>query len=116
MVNVGMSSDTSEFANKIDNPISVCHYPHGTSKCNKIEHKMFSFISLNWKGKPLENFESIVKFIAGTSKRQGLRVKAKLDKNEYTKGQKISDEEYKEIRLKFSKMFPLWNYKIESFE
>ena len=105
-----------DLANKLDMPISVCHYPPGTSKWNKIEHKMFSFISLNWKGKPLENFESIVKLIAGTTTRQGLRVKARLDKNRYIKGQKISDDKFNEIRLGFSEKFPLWNYKIDAFE
>jgi len=101
-----------ELSNKIGLSITVCHYPPGTSKWNKIEHKMFSYISMNWKGKPLENYESIVNLIAGTKTKSGLKIKSKLDKAQYKKGQKISDEEFGEINLKFSKKFPLWNYKI----
>jgi len=101
-----------ELSNKIGISITVCHYPPGTSKWNKIEHKMFSYISMNWKGKPLENYESIVKLIAKTKTKSGLRIKSKLDTSQYKTGQKISDDEFSEINLKFNKKFPLWNYKI----
>lgn len=104
-----------ELANKLGISITVCHYPPGTSKWNKIEHKMFSHISMNWKGKPLENYESIVKLISGTKTKGGLKVKSKLDQAQYKKGKKISDDEFGEINLKFNKKFPLWNYKIEPF-
>ena len=102
-----------DLANKIGISITVCHYPPGTSKWNKIEHRMFSFISLNWKGKPLENYESVVNLIASTKTRKGLTVKARLDKIKYEKGIKISDEEFEKISLKFHKRFPSWNYTID---
>ena len=104
-----------ELANKIGISITVCHYPPGTSKWNKIEHRMFSFISLNWKGRPLENYESIVKLIASTKTKKGLKVKARLDKVTYKKGKKISKEEFEDISLKFNKKFPAWNYTIHPF-
>src|SRR5260370_1108211 len=66
--------------------IMVCHYPPGTSKWNKIEHRLFSFISLNWKGKPLVNYETVVNLIGGTRTRAGLKVKAVLDANQYKTG------------------------------
>jgi len=104
-----------ELANKIGISITVCHYPPGTSKWNKIEHRMFSFISMNWKGKPLENYETVVKSIAATKTRKGLKIKSRLDKSKYQKGQKISKEEFSEINLKFNDKFPLWNYAIKPF-
>ena len=64
-------------------PITVCHYPPGTSKWNKIEHRLFSFISLNWRGEPLINYETIINLIGGTKTRTGLKVKAVLDTNDY---------------------------------
>lgn len=102
-----------ELSNKTGLSISVCHYPPGTSKWNKIEHKMFSFISINWKGKPLENYESVINLISSTKTKSGLKIKSELDKAQYKKGKKITDEEFEVINLKFSKKFPLWNYKIE---
>jgi len=101
-----------ELSNKLGIPITVAHYPPGTSKWNKIEHRMFSFISMNWKGKPLENFETVVKLISSTKTKGGLKVKARLDKKKYTKGMKISREDFEELNLKFSKKFPKWNYTI----
>lgn len=105
-----------ELSNKIGVSITVCHYPPGTSKWNKIEHRMFSFISMNWKGKPLENYESVVNLISATTTKGGLKIKSKLDTNQYEKGKKISDDEFKELNLKFSKKFPLWNYVIAPFD
>lgn len=101
-----------ELANKIGIPISVVHYPPGTSKWNKIEHRLFSYISMNWKGQPLESFESIVKLIATTSTSTGLRVGARLDVKKYKTGFKVSDEDFDKINLNFSKKFPKWNYTI----
>ena len=92
--------------------ITVCHYPTGTSKWNKIEHRMFSFISLNWKGQPLVTYETVVNLIGGTRTATGLRVKAKLDKNYYEKGVKISDDEMKRIKLRKHKKHPDRNYTI----
>ncbi len=77
---------------------------------------MFSFISMNWKGKPLENYEAVVKFISGTKTKKGLRVKARLDKNKYAKGKKISDEDFESLQLKFHNKFPEWNYTIRPID
>jgi Rhodopirellula transposase DDE domain len=90
--------------------ITVCHYPPGTSKWNKIEHRLFSFISLNWKGKPLVNFETVVNLIGGTRTRTGLKVKAVLDTNQYETGIEISDEDIDQLHLKRHKVHPGWNY------
>jgi Rhodopirellula transposase DDE domain len=90
--------------------ITVCHYPPGTSKWNKIEHRLFSFISLNWRGKPLVNYETVVNLIGGTRTRNGLKVKAVLDTNQYETGLTISDEEIEQLNLKRHKLHPDWNY------
>ena len=103
-----------QLADRIGLPISVCHYPPGTSKWNKIEHRMFSFISMNWKGEPLVSFETVIGLISGTKTKTGLRVKALMDKNTYKTGIKISDEEMAEINIKYHRSLPLWNYTIRS--
>jgi hypothetical protein len=90
--------------------ITVCHYPPGTSKWNKIEHRLFSFISLNWKGKPLVNFETVVNLIGGTRTNTGLKVKAVLDTNQYETGVEVSKEDIDQLRLKRHKLHPDWNY------
>ena len=90
--------------------ITVCHYPPGTSKWNKIEHRLFSFISLNWRGKPLLNFETVVNLIGGTRTRSGLKVKAVLDNNQYETGVKTSDEDIDNLRIKRHRFHPDWNY------
>ena len=90
--------------------ITVCHYPPGTSKWNQIEHRLFSFISLNWRGKPLLNFETVINLIGGTHTRSGLKVKAVLDTNPYETGIATPDEEIDKIRLKRHKVHPNWNY------
>jgi len=97
-------SDETEMA------ITVCHYPPGTSKWNKIEHRLFSFISLNWKGKPLINYETVVNLIGGTRTRGGLKVKAVLDTNQYETGVEVSKEDIVQLRLKRHKVHPDWNY------
>jgi hypothetical protein len=90
--------------------ITVCHYPPGTSKWNLIEHRLFSFISLNWRGKPLLNLETVINLIGGTHTRSGLRVKAVLDTNQYETGVATPDEEIDKLRLKRHKVHPNWNY------
>jgi hypothetical protein len=97
---------------QIQIPITVCHYPPGTSKWNKIEHRLFSFISLNWKGEPLLNYETIVNLIGGTKTRTGLKVKAVLDTNDYEIGIKVSDQQLEEIQLRRHTVHPAWNYTI----
>jgi hypothetical protein len=97
-------------ANEMRVPISVCHYPPGTSKWNKIEHRLFSFISLTWKGQPLVSFETVVNLIGSTRTRSGLKVKAVLDTRQYEPGQEISAIEMKTLNLKGDAFHPDWNY------
>jgi DNA-binding phage protein len=99
-------------ANDIGLRISVCQFPPGTSKWNKIEHRMFSYISMNWRGKPLVSHEVIVKLIAGTSTQAGLTIEAELDTNSYPKGIKISDEELERVRIQRADFHGEWNYTI----
>lgn len=101
-----------KFANENNLKITVCHYPPGTSKWNKIEHKMFSFISMNWKGKPLISYEVIINLIIGTKTEKGLKIKAKLDKRRYEKGKKISKEDFEKINITRHSTNPEWNYTI----
>jgi len=98
------------FANKTGLKITVCHFPPGTSKWNKIEHKMFSFISMNWRGKPLINYEIIISLIEGTKTKKGLKIKAKMDKNIYELKQKVSNKEFEKINLEEHKINSKWNY------
>jgi len=92
--------------------VIVCHYPPGTSKWNKIEHRMFSFISLNWRGQPLVSYETVVNLIGATRTKAGLRVKARLDKHMYEAGVKITNEEMNLINLRPHRTHPQWNYTI----
>ena len=99
-----------KFANKTGIKITVCHYPPGTSKWNKIEHKMFSFISMNWKGKPLRSYEMIINLIEGTKTKKGLKIKAKIDKKIYELGKKILKEEFNKVNIEEHQINPKWNY------
>jgi hypothetical protein len=101
-----------QFADQSGLAITVCHYPPGTSKWNKIEHRMFSFISLNWQGKPLVSYETVINLIGATRTATGLRVKAKLDTRLYEAGVKITDEEMKQLHLRTHRTNPEWNYTI----
>jgi hypothetical protein len=92
--------------------ISVCHLPPGTSKWNKIEHRLFSFISQNWRGKPLVSHQVIVNLIAATTTKTGLRVRAEIDSGKYPQGVKISDKEVAAIRLERDPFHGEWNYTI----
>lgn len=105
------------FASETGLEIKVCHFPPGTSKWNKpgrraIEHRLFSFISKNWRGKPLESLEVIVNLIANTTTQKGLKVKARADKRQYEKGLKVTDKELKEIKLEPDAFRGDWNYTI----
>jgi hypothetical protein len=93
--------------------INVCHFPPGTSKWNKIEHKMFSFISKNWRGKPLITRETVVNLIGSTKTKSGLKIKVKLDESIYKTGRKITDKELKNISIERSDFHGEWNYKIK---
>ncbi len=98
--------------NEIDLVVSVCHFPPGTSKWNKIEHRLFSFITQNWRGRPLTSHEVIVNLIASTTTKQGLRVECKLDTNWYAKGIKISDKQMAAIAIERDSFHGEWNYTI----
>ena len=104
--------ELQRLADEIQMEITVCHFPPGTRKWNKIEHRLFSHITMNWKGIPLEDYETIVQLIGAVKTKGGLKVKARLDLNEYEKGIVITDEELKQIRLKRHKFHPEWNYTI----
>jgi hypothetical protein len=101
-----------QLANQSRLAVTVCHYPPGTSKWNKIEHRMFSFISLNWQGKPLVSYETVINLIGATRTATGLQVKAKLDTRYYEAGVKITDEEMESINLQTHRTNPDWNYTI----
>ena len=104
--------ELQKFANEIGKVIHVSHFPPGTSKWNKIEHKMFCFISKNWRGKPLIDRLTVVQLIANTTTKKGLTIKATLDEREYEKGIKVSDEALAQISLKKSTFHGEWNYEI----
>jgi hypothetical protein len=97
-------------AKEIRIPISVCHYPPGTSKWNKIEHRLFSFISMNWRGKPLVSYETVVNLIGSTRTKSGLQVKAVLDTHDYETGHQVSSGQMRELRLRGHSFHPDWNY------
>ena len=97
---------------KLDLPIHVCHFPPGTSKWNKIEHRMFCHITQNWRGRPLVSHEVIINLIANTSTEQGLRIKAELDAAIYPLKIKVTDEELAAVKIKRHKFHGEWNYAI----
>lgn len=90
--------------------ITVCHFPPGTSKWNKVEHRLFSFISSNWRGEPLRDYETVVRLIAGTTTAKGLRVTCRLDRRRYPVGRKVSDEEFSTLNLTPDAFHGEWNY------
>jgi len=90
--------------------VTVCHYPPGASKWNPIEHHLFSHISDNWAGRPLESYETVVKYIQTTNTSTGLRVRACLVTKNYAKGEKISDTDMARIALTKHKTLSNWNY------
>ena len=92
--------------------MNVCHLPPGTSKWNKIEHRLFSQISQNWRGHPLVSHEVIVNLIASTRTATGLKVRAKLDKRRYQSGLKITDKQMKSLALEKDAFHGEWNYVI----
>ena len=102
--------ELNNLSKEIGIPIRVCHYPPGTSKWNKIEHCLFPFISMNWRGVPLTDYQIVVDLISNTKTRTGLSVKCQLDTNKYELGVRISDEQMREIKLKGNKFHKDWNY------
>src|SRR6202790_2412625 len=104
--------ELQQLADETGLEISVCHFPPGTSKWNKIEHRLFSFISQNWRGKPLSSHQVIIDLIAATTTTTGLTVKSKIDPNFYEKGLKVSDQQMAELQLQREKFHGDWNYKL----
>jgi len=108
--------EIQELADEIKIPITICHFPPGTSKWNKIEHRLFSFISMNWKGQPLVSHEVMLNLIANTRTKSGLTVTAELDSNSYPTGIKVSDKEFSTINLVRHAFHGEWNYSIHPRE
>ena len=104
--------ELQKLANELGIPVRVSHFPPGTSKWNKIEHRLFSYISMNWRGKPLISHETIVNLIAATTTKKGLKVKAELDSGHYPKGIKVTDEELETVRIFRDDFHGEWNYSI----
>lgn len=102
-----------DFVDETGVTVTVCHYPPGTSKWNKIEHRMFSFISINWKGKPLTTYETVINLIANTTTKKGLKIDTRLDRAEYKTGVKITKSEMSALNLKTHAVNPQWNYSVK---
>jgi len=105
--------ELQKLADELKIPVSVCHFPPGTSKWNKVEHRLFSFISQNWRGEPLVSYETIVKLIASTSTSTGLQVICRMDRRKYPLKQKVGDEEMSNICLCPDVFHGEWNYTIK---
>jgi Rhodopirellula transposase DDE domain len=101
-----------QFANETGLKIELCHYPPGTSKWNKIEHRLFCHITRNWQGIPLESFEIVVNLIGSTKTEKGLEVHAWLDEKQYEKSKKVSDDQLTEVHIKRNTFHGEWNYNI----
>jgi hypothetical protein len=99
-------------ANETQMEISVCHFPPGTSKWNKIEHRLFSHITKNWRARPLISYEVVVNLIAGTTTKKGLEIKCELDHKSYARGKKVTDKELSAINLSRDDFHGDWNYSI----
>ena len=105
--------ELQKFADETGLALSICHFPPGTSKWNKIEHRLFSFISSNWRGEPLRDYETIVNLIAKTTTAKGLKVTCRLDRRKYPTGRKVSDQEMQRINLEPHQFHGEWNYVIK---
>jgi hypothetical protein len=105
--------ELQKFADQTALAIAVCHFPPGTSKWNKIEHRLFSFISSNWRGEPLRDYETIVNLIAGTTTAKGLKVTCRLDRRKYPTGREVSDAQMQRVNLERNQFHGEWNYLIK---
>ena len=105
--------ELQKFANKTGIEVTVTHFPPGTSKWNKIEHRLFSYISINWRGVPLTDYQTIINLIASTKTDTGLIVKARLDKKKYKRGIKVPKDEMKKLKVKEHPFHGEWNYTIQ---
>ncbi len=106
------TAELARFAADTGLAVTVCHFPPGTSKWNRIEHRLFSAISGTWRGRPLESHEVIVELIGQTSNRSGLRVRAELDPGSYPLGVKVSDQELAAVPITYHEWHGTWNYSI----
>jgi Rhodopirellula transposase DDE domain len=104
--------ELQKLADDTGRALSVCHFPPGTSKWNKVEHRLFSFISSNWRGEPLRDYETIVHLIARTTTAKGLHVVCRLDRRRYRTGRRISDEQMATLNLERHRFHGDWNYTI----
>ena len=104
--------ELQQLSNELGIPIRVSHFPPGTSKWNKIEYRLFSHITMNWRGQPLVSHEAIVNLIAATTTRKDLKVQAELDTKPYPKGIKVTDEEFAAICISRDEFHGEWNYSI----
>ena len=104
--------ELQKLADQTDRCLSVCHFPPGTSKWNKIEHRLFSFLSSNWRGEPLRDYETVVNLIAQTTTAKGLKVTCRLDRRKYPTGRKVTDEEMKHLNIQRHRFHGEWNYVI----
>ncbi len=104
--------ELQNLADELDLTITVCHLPPGTSKWNKIEHRLFSFITQNWRGRPLVSYQTIVQLIAATTTKTGLEVRSELDTNTYPAGVRITDEQMNRVHLQRHDFHGEWNYTI----
>ena len=100
----------ARLADQYNIPVTICHYPPGTSKWNPIEHRLFSAISKNWQGKPLDSYETIINYIRTTTTATGLQVRARLVKKLYKKGIKITDAQFSKLSITHHTTLPKWNY------
>jgi len=100
-------------ADTFDLMIHVSHFPPGTSKWNKVEHRLFSFISINWRGRPLRTYETIINLIGNTTNRGGLVVRARLDRRSYPIGKTVSAKELRELNIERDEFHGDWNYVIK---
>lgn len=104
--------ELARFAKETGLAVTVCHYPPGTSKWNKIEHRMFSFITMNWRGRPLVSFRTIVELISTTTTKKGLRIRAERDRGFYERGTKVTDAELAAVPLTPHEWHGDWNYTV----
>ena len=104
--------ELQQLADETGLEISVCHFPPSTSKWNKIEHRLFSFISQNWRGKPLISHQVMSGLIAATTTTTGLTLRSEIDTNTYERGLKVSDQQMAELQLRKEKFHGDWNYKL----
>ena len=104
--------ELQQFCNRHALQITVSHYPPGTSKWNKIEHRLFSYITKNWRGRPLIDYRTVVESIASTTTKTGLIVKVRLDKKQYQKGKKVPASEIQKLNIRRHTFHGEWNYTI----